>query len=37
VNIAIARRAAALHIPDPKPINDAFIAATGVALLNPWH
>ena len=30
VDIAIARRAAKLHSPDPQPINDAFIAATAL-------
>ncbi len=26
----VAGRAAALHVPDPRPINDAFIAATAL-------
>ncbi len=30
VDTAIARRAAALHIPNSKPINNAFIAATAL-------
>ena len=30
VNTVIARRCAALHIPDPRPIQDAFIAATAL-------
>ena len=30
VDIAIARRAAQLHVPDPQPIHDAFIAATAL-------
>ena len=36
VDVPVARRAAGLHVPDPRPIKDAFIAATGVALHNPW-
>ncbi|WP_158932363.1 type II toxin-antitoxin system VapC family toxin [Acidisphaera sp. S103] len=31
VDAAIARCAAKLHVPDPRPINDAFIAATALA------
>ena len=30
INLAIARRAAALHVPDPRPDNDALIAATAL-------
>jgi len=30
VDAAVARRAAQLHVPDPRPINDAFIAATAL-------
>jgi predicted nucleic acid-binding protein len=30
VDVAVARRAAQLHIPNPRPINDAFIAATAL-------
>jgi predicted nucleic acid-binding protein len=30
LDVAVARRAATLHIPDPQPINDAFIAATAL-------
>jgi len=30
VDIAVARRAVQLHVPDPQPINDAFIAATAL-------
>jgi predicted nucleic acid-binding protein len=30
VDTAIGRRAARLHVPDPQPINDAFIAATAL-------
>jgi predicted nucleic acid-binding protein len=30
LDIAVARRAAKLHVPDPRPINDAFIAATAL-------
>lgn len=30
VDVAVARRAAHLHAPDPQPINDAFIAATAL-------
>lgn len=30
VDEAVARRAARLHVPDPQPINDAFIAATAL-------
>ena len=30
VDVAVARRAAELHVPDPRPINDAFIAATAL-------
>ncbi len=30
VDQAVARRAATLHVPDPLPINDAFIAATAL-------
>jgi hypothetical protein len=28
LDVAVARRAAKLHVPNPQPINDAFIAAT---------
>lgn len=30
LDTAVARRAAKLHVPDPQPINDAFIAATAL-------
>lgn len=30
VDAAVARRAAALHVPDPRPYNDALIAATAI-------
>ena len=30
VDIAVARRAARLHVPDPRPIHGAFIAATAL-------
>ena len=30
VDIAVARRAAALHVPDPRPIRDGLIAATAL-------
>jgi predicted nucleic acid-binding protein len=30
VNLAIARRSAELHVPDPRPVRDAFIAATAL-------
>lgn len=30
VDTAIARRSAALHVPDPRPVRDAFIAATAL-------
>ena len=30
VDAAVARRAAQLHVPDPQPINAAFIAATAL-------
>jgi hypothetical protein len=30
VDTAVARRSAALHVPDPRPIRDAFIAATAL-------
>lgn len=30
VDAAVGRRAAKLHVPDPRPINDAFIAATAL-------
>lgn len=30
VDAAVARRAAQLHVPDPRPINDAFIAAAAL-------
>lgn len=30
VDAAIARRSAALHVPDPRPIRDALIAATAL-------
>jgi predicted nucleic acid-binding protein len=30
LDVAVARRAAKLHLPDPRPINDAFIAATAL-------
>lgn len=28
VSLAIARRAALLHVPDPRPLHDAYLAAT---------
>jgi len=31
VDVAIARRAARLHVPDPRPERDAYIAATAAA------
>ena len=31
VDMAVARRAAKLHVQDPQPINDALIAATALA------
>jgi predicted nucleic acid-binding protein len=30
VDAAVAKRAAKFHVPDPRPINDAFIAATAL-------
>jgi predicted nucleic acid-binding protein len=30
IDTAVARRAAALHVPDPRPERDAFIAATAL-------
>jgi len=30
VDAAVARRSAALHVPDPRPVRDALIAATGL-------
>jgi toxin FitB len=30
IDVAVARRAAKLHVPDPQPINDAFVAATAL-------
>ena len=30
VDVAVGRRAAKLHVPDPRPINDALIAATAL-------
>jgi predicted nucleic acid-binding protein len=30
LDVAVARRAAKLHVPNPQPINDAFIAATAL-------
>jgi len=30
VDLAVAARAAQLHVPDPQPINAAFIAATAL-------
>ena len=30
VDAAVARRAAALHVPDPRPEREAFIAATAL-------
>jgi len=30
VDTAVARRAAALHVPDPRPIRDTLIAATAL-------
>jgi predicted nucleic acid-binding protein len=31
IDVAIARRCAALHVPDPRPERDALIAATALA------
>jgi len=31
IDTVVARRAAALHVPDPRPIRDALIAATALA------
>lgn len=31
IDQAVAKKAAALHVPDPAPINDAYIAATALA------
>lgn len=31
VDLAVARRAAALHVPDPRPVNDTLIAATALS------
>ena len=31
VDTAVARRAAALHVPDPAPVADALIAATALS------
>lgn len=30
IDTAVARRSAALHVPDPRPVRDAFIAATAL-------
>lgn len=30
LDVAVAKRAAKLHVPNPQPINDAFIAATAL-------
>jgi hypothetical protein len=30
VDAVVARRSAALHVPDPRPVRDAFIAATAL-------
>jgi predicted nucleic acid-binding protein len=30
VDLAVARRAAALHVPDPRPVTDALLAATAL-------
>lgn len=30
IDVAVARRAAALHVPDPRPERDAYIAATAL-------
>lgn len=30
VDLAVARRSAALHVPDPRPVRDALIAATAL-------
>jgi toxin FitB len=30
INTEVARRSAALHVPDPRPIRDALIAATAI-------
>ncbi len=30
VDIAVARRSAALHVPDPRPVRDGLIAATAL-------
>lgn len=34
IDMAVARRSAALHVPDPRPVRDALIAAT--ALVRGW-
>jgi predicted nucleic acid-binding protein len=34
IDTAVARRSAALHVPDPRPVRDALIAAT--ALVRGW-
>ena len=31
VDLAVARRAATLHVPDPRPVNDVLIAATALS------
>lgn len=30
IDAAVARRSAALHVPDPRPVRDSFIAATAL-------
>ena len=30
VDLAVARRSAALHVPDPRPVRDGLIAATAL-------
>jgi toxin FitB len=35
VEIGVARRAAQLHVPDPRPERDAYIAATALELGMP--
>jgi predicted nucleic acid-binding protein len=35
VDTAIARRSAALHVPDPRPVRDSFIAATALVYQMP--
>jgi len=30
IDLAVARRCAALHVPDPRPLRDSFVAATAL-------